>query len=84
MDDYTKHGKGVCHMRCAGDESIACGELRLTTYTLKSPSHYVNILPAQALAYYPKHNDRYPIYVGDIEDNHRRRNRKRGEEKSKT
>ncbi|CAM9965889.1 unnamed protein product [Ascophyllum nodosum] len=23
--DYEKHGKGTCHMRCAGDTSTACG-----------------------------------------------------------
>ncbi|CAN0268009.1 unnamed protein product, partial [Laminaria digitata] len=25
MSDYTTHGEGVCHMRCSGDEAIACG-----------------------------------------------------------
>ena len=26
MEDYSKHGEGVCHMRCSGDNDIACGE----------------------------------------------------------
>eukprot|EP00904_Undaria_pinnatifida_P006959 jgi/Undpi1/3393/HiC_scaffold_15.g06766.m1 len=25
MEDYSKHGEGVCHMRCSGDNEIACG-----------------------------------------------------------
>lgn len=25
--DYEKHGLGTCHMRCAGNELEACGEL---------------------------------------------------------
>lgn len=23
--DYEVHGEGVCHMRCAGDDPVACG-----------------------------------------------------------
>eukprot|EP00904_Undaria_pinnatifida_P006971 jgi/Undpi1/3403/HiC_scaffold_15.g06776.m1 len=25
MEEYSKHGEGVCHMRCSGDNEIACG-----------------------------------------------------------
>lgn len=26
--DYDKHGAGTCHMPCAGDKTVACGEER--------------------------------------------------------
>ncbi len=26
MSDFNRHGDGVCHIPCSGDESISCGE----------------------------------------------------------
>jgi len=35
VSDYTRHGEGVCHLPCLGDDSIACGEgcLRVRSLT---------------------------------------------------